>query len=230
MQQWSGVHVVVLLLTAAVSALLVAVARRQSATAATAILRRTLALLILAAYVAEHLTYAVRGLWSPEVNLPLHLTDAVTLLSIAALWRPEHPLVVELVYFWALSASLQAVMTPDLGHAFPDPLFLTYFVTHSGAIIAACLLVFGERRAPRRGAVPRAYAVTAAFAVVAALGSVASGGNYMYLRRKPVNDSLLDLMGPWPVYVLVGAVLALALFVLLAVLASRAAARPPLQS
>jgi hypothetical protein len=37
------------------------------------------------------------------------------------------------------------VLTPDVGQSFPDLLFFTYFVTHSGALAAACLLVFGSR-------------------------------------------------------------------------------------
>jgi hypothetical integral membrane protein (TIGR02206 family) len=187
--------------------------------------RRTLALVILAGFAGEQLTYALRGEWTARVNLPFQLTDAVTIAAIAALWRPL-PLLVELVYLWALSASLQAVLTPDLNATAPDALYFTYFATHSGAIAAACLLVFGECRALRAGAVARVYAITAAFAAVAAVATLTTGGNYMFLRRKPAHDSLLDVMGPWPVYIAAGAALGLLLFVALAAIA-RIAVRPP---
>ena len=75
--------------------------------------------------------------------------------------------------------------------------------------MAACLLVFGRRLRPRPGAVRRAIAATAA---VAAIANVATGGNYMFLREKPGSGSLLDLIGPWPVYILVAAILAFAMF------------------
>ena len=225
MASWSAQHLAALVFGATVSLLLIAGARRRGDDWVI-VAGRVLGLLILAAYACEHLVYAVRGEWRARVNLPLHLTDAITLVSIAALWRPESALLVELVFFWALTASLQAVLTPDLGHAFPDPLYFTYFATHAGAVAAACLLVFGARRSPRAGAVTRVFAATVAFALLAALGTALTGGNYMYLRRKPSHASLLDVMGPWPVYIVSAAVVGVILFVGLAACARRVAPRP----
>jgi len=50
---------------------------------------------------------------------------------------------------------LPAGGTPDLSQAFPSIFYFTYFTTHSGAIVAACLLVFGRRLLPRLWAVWR---------------------------------------------------------------------------
>ena len=229
MEQWSGEHVAALIATAVVAASLVAAARRWGDIWAVRA-GRVLAILILAGFVCEQLTYALRGQWTVTVNLPLQLSDAVTLVAVAALWRPESALLVELVYFWALTASLQAVLTPDLGQAFPDLLFFTYFATHSGAIAAACLLVFGMRRTPRPKAVWRVYAITLAFACSAAVGTWLTDGNYMFLRHKPARGSLLDFMGPWPVYILATALLALVMFVALAALARPISARSRLST
>jgi hypothetical integral membrane protein (TIGR02206 family) len=211
-----------IIVTTAVSVLLALGARRRGEAFALPA-RRALALLIAAGFVTEQIVYAARGLWSAEVNLPLQLSDAVTFVSVAALLHPGKPLLVELTYFWALTASLQAVITPDLNQAFPDVLYFTYFATHCGAIAAACLLVFGERRIPRRGAVWRVYGITIAFAACAALGTVLTGGNYLFLRRKPVHGSLLDAMGPWPLYIVVAAAFGLVLLLALAWLASTSA-------
>jgi len=215
---WSGQHVAALVATVVLAALLV-VGARQWGDGWAVRAGRGLAVVILGGFICEQLAYALRGEWTLQVNLPLQLTDAVTLAAVAALWRPDSALLVELVYFWALSASLQAVVTPDLGQSFPDVLFFTYFATHSGAIAAACLLVFGARRAPRADAVWRAYAITVAFTALAAIGTLLTGGNYMFLRRKPAHHSLLDLMGPWPTYILAGAALGLLIFLALAALA-----------
>ena len=219
MELWSPAHLAAVAATALAAALLVAGARRRGAAFADPA-ARVLAVVLLAGFAGEQLTYALRGEWSAEVNLPFQLTDAVTFVAAAALWW-RAPLAVELTYFWALSASVQAVITPDVGEGFPDPLYFAYFAAHSGAVAAACLLVFGMGLAPRPGAVARVYAITAGFAAVAAVATIATGGNYMFLRRKPVRGSLLDVMGPWPVYIAAAAALALLLFLALAALARR---------
>lgn len=210
MEHLSLAHLGALAATLAVAASLVAGARRYGE-AFSRPARHVLAAAILAGFVTEQVVYAARDIWSARVNLPLQLTDAVTFVSIAALLKPR-PLLVELTFFWAFAATLQALATPDLDETFPDVLYFTYFATHSGAFAAACLLVLGERRVPRPGAAWRAFAVTAAFAILAAIGTIASNGNYMFLRRKPVNGSLLDIMGPWPWYIAAAATLGLALF------------------
>jgi uncharacterized membrane protein YwaF len=81
------------------------------------------------------------------------------------------------------------------------------------------------RRTPRPKAVWRVYAITLAFACLAAVGTWLTDGNYMFLRHKPARGSLLDFMGPWPVYILVTALLALVMFVALAALARPISAR-----
>src|SRR5918994_1750765 len=84
--------------------------------------------------------------------------------------------------------------------------------------LALGVLVFGRGLPPRPGAAWRAFAATAAMAALAAAGNRITGGNYMFLREKPDN-SLLDLMGPWPWYIAVAAAFGLALFALLQALA-----------
>jgi hypothetical integral membrane protein (TIGR02206 family) len=217
LQQLSGEHIAALIVTATTGGLSVWAARRHPGRWIVPV-SRGLSLLILTAYLVEQLAIAVRGTWTLESNLPLQLTDAVVLASILALWNPR-PLLVELVYFWALTASLQAVLTPDLGQAFPSIFYFTYFTTHASAVVAACFLVFGRRLLPRPWAVWRVYALTAAFAALAGLVNLLTGGNYMFLREKPERASLLDLMGPWPWYVLSAAALGLAMFLALEALA-----------
>ncbi len=179
---------------------------------------RALALLVLAGWIGEYVADVVLGTWSVKYDLPLQLTDAVSLVTVLALWT-RRQLLVELTYFWSLTASLQAILTPDLAQTFPSVYYFTYFIYHVGAVVAACLLVFGCRLYPRRGAFWRVFAVTLAFAALVGAADIITGGNYMYLRAKPVHNSLLKVMGPWPWYIASTAVLALAMLYALQLLA-----------
>jgi hypothetical integral membrane protein (TIGR02206 family) len=217
MRLFSPEHLAAIAATVSVAVLLTIAAREDRCSAVA--LSRGLAVVIAVGFVVEQVAYIARGEWSARVNVPLQLSDAVTLVAIAALWRPHAGILSELVWFWALSASLQAVLTPDLGETFPDVLFFTYFVTHSGAIAGACLLVLGMRLMPRPRAAWRAFGLTVAFAGLAAIGCVATGGNYMYLRHKPANGSLLDAMGPWPWYLIAATGLGLAMLLVLQAIA-----------
>jgi hypothetical integral membrane protein (TIGR02206 family) len=179
--------------------------------------------LVLAAWSGEYIADAILGIWSVKYDLPLQLTDAVWLVTVAALvslarGTPRQRLV-ELVYFWSLSASLQAIVTPDLAYSFPSVFYFTYFGYHIGAVLAALVLVFGLRMYPAKGAVARVYAATLAWAALAATGCLLTGGNYMYLRHKPVHGSLLNAMGPWPWYIASTGALGLAMLLALAAIA-----------
>ena len=174
---------------------------------------RTLALVIFAGWAGEYVADIVLGTWTVRYTLPLQLTDAVSVVAILALWTRRARLI-ELVYFWSLTATLQALLTPDLANSFPSVYYFTYFIYHIGAVLAACFLVLGCRLYPRPGAVRRVFLTTLAFTALAGLGDILTGGNYMYLREKPAHNSLLNLMGPWPWYIASTVALALALLLI----------------
>ena len=169
-----------------------------------------LAALIFAGWAGEYVAEVIVGTWSVPYSLPLQLTDAVTAVSIAALLT-RRQMLVELSYFWSYTATLQATLTPDLGQNFPSVFYFTYFTYHVGSIVAASFLVFGCRQYPRPGAVWKVFWITLAWTVIAGTVDVITGGNYMYLRTRPVHNSLLSVMGPWPWYILSGTALGLAL-------------------
>jgi hypothetical integral membrane protein (TIGR02206 family) len=177
-----------------------------------------LAIAIFAGWMGEYVADVILGTWSVQYSLPLQLTDATSAVSIAALLT-RRQILVELSYFWSYTAVLQAVLTPDLGQNFPSVYYFTYFTYHVGAIVAASFLVFGYGLYPRPGAVWKVFGITLAWTAIVGAGNLITGGNYMYLRSKPVHHSLLNLMGPWPWYIAAGVALGLALLLLVAGLA-----------
>lgn len=223
MQQFSTAHLAALAVLA-LGVLFAVWAPRRAPRRLVRAASALLAALIFAAWAGEYVADVLLGNWSLKYTLPLQLTDAVSIVAILALLS-RRMVLIELLYFWALTATLQAVITPDLAHNFPSVYYFTYFGYHDGAIIAACGLVFGARHYPRAGAVARAFAATAVVAAYAGLGDLLSGGNYMYLREKPVHGSLLNVMGPWPWYIASTALLGLALMLALKLLTDRVARR-----
>jgi hypothetical integral membrane protein (TIGR02206 family) len=160
-------------------------------------------------------TPVLRGGWSIRTSLPLALCDVALVVAAVACWWPGWLLGVELTYYWGLTGTLQAVVTPDLTAPFPQLEFFQFVVGHLGIVVAALFLVVGLRIEPRRGAVPRVFGITTAYALVVGVFDWATGANYMYLAAPPDRATLLSLLGPWPWYLVGAAVIAFVLLVLL---------------
>ena len=188
---------------------------------------RALGTVLVGWFLAYPVVVLTQGSYELDFDLPLHLTDAVTVVAAVALWT-RRPLAFELTWFWGLTASLLAILTPDLGadDRFPSFFYWHYFVTHGGVVVAAVFLGVGLGLSARPGAVGRIFLATLGWAGVAALGNLLTGGNYMFLREKPDAATLLDYMGPWPWYIGTAGLLALALFALLDLPFRRRAASP----
>jgi hypothetical integral membrane protein (TIGR02206 family) len=206
----SAEHLLAVSAVAAVAAALVAGARCRPGRWLGAV-RWALALLLVVNECGWWLYLALAGAWRADDALPLQLCDAASFVAAAALIT-RRPWLVELTYFWGLAGTTQALLTPDLAQHFPRFLFFQYFVGHGGIVTAALLLVAGLGIAPRRGSVVRVTLLTVAFAILALAGDLVTGGDYLYLRRAPAGFSALELMGPWPWYLLSATVVALALF------------------
>ncbi len=157
---------------------------------------------------------AMRHQFDVSWSLPLQLCDVAALVTTLALWFRTRFLV-ELTYFWGIAGTANGLITPDISDHWPSFPFIQYFVQHGAIPAAALFLVVGLRMAPRLWAVLRVYALTVGLLVVDAFANLLTNGNYMYLRQTPGVRSVLNLMGPWPWYIVGAAVLALVLFMLL---------------
>ena len=108
-----------------------------------------------------------------------------------------------------------ALLTPDLWSPWPSYPAYYFFVSHGGIVVACAVLVFGAGRPFRPGAIRRAFGLLIGYAAAVGTFNAIFGANYMYLCQRPKNPSLLDWLGPWPVYLGGAAVVGLALFWLL---------------
>lgn len=189
------------------------VRRRPGGRAGPAV-RGTLAML-LAASVATYLGMAIStGAVGPLDFLPLHLCDMAIFVAIVALLTLNQQ-AFEVLYYWAFAGTTLAIVTPDVAGGFPDWRWAAYFAAHGLVVVSAATLVFGLGRTPRPGSSRRVLLWTIAYAAVVAVVNLLTGANFLYLARKPAQPTLLDAFGPWPVYIGVAALVALALFTLL---------------
>jgi hypothetical integral membrane protein (TIGR02206 family) len=147
-------------------------------------------------------------------NLPLQLCDLTVWSAVWACLKPA-PIVVEFTYFAGLAGAGIALLTPDLWSPWPSYPAIYFFVAHGGVVVAASVLVFGGAAPLSRCTPWRSFSLLLAYAAAAGALNAVLGANYMYLCRKPKSPSLLNVLGPWPMYLVSGAAAALGIFWLL---------------
>ncbi|GAA4442223.1 TIGR02206 family membrane protein [Actinokineospora soli] len=194
-QPYGPSHWAVLALFAAVSAALVLVGGSRRGERAAAVV-----MAVLFAGMVVYLNTPPRFGWGH--SLPLQLSDLVTVSAICALWSRAR-WAYALTYYWALVLSTQALVSPALsGPDFPSVEFLVFWGLHLAVVWVAIYQTWGLGMRPDWRDYRVAVVVSLAWAGVALGVNALSGGNYGFLSRKPEVDSLLDLLGPWPWYLL----------------------------
>lgn len=197
-------HLVVLGIFVIGAALLVWIGRTQTESRAR-LLGRVLAVLLLAMFVAALVYKLARPTMGTTV--PLQLCDVAELVAVYALWSQRH-WAFSLTYFWGLVLSSQALITPDIGTPeegapdFPHHLFVTFFALHVLVVWSAIYLTWGRGMRPTWRSYRFAVAATLVWAAFTFTFNTIAKTNYGYLNAKPPTASVLDALGPWPVYVL----------------------------
>ncbi len=141
------------------------------------------------------------GNYDLQTTLPLQLCDFAWIAAVVALWTHRRT-PVALTYFWGLALTTQALITPALVNDLPDPKFIAYWAMHLLIVWAAIFLTWGLGLHPTWRDYRRTVAITTGWAVAVFCFNVAVGTNYGFLNHKP-ETSILDLLGPWPLYVVV---------------------------
>lgn len=165
----------------------------------------------------ELFRYFHDGMHFPN-ELPLHLCTIATWVTVIACLTLA-PLAVEFAYFPGLLGASLALINPDLPPRVQANFFsyecLRYIIEHGTLVIAISVLVFGGLARLRRTSLWWGNATFVVFGFSLLAFNAAFGTNYLYLYRKPLNPSLLDLFGPWPVYLMVSEVFAFTVFSLM---------------
>lgn len=208
-------HLVVMTLTIALPFVLAAFVRKTRWPRCERVAARLLAVLLLVNYLGYEIYLAMTVGLTWEKALPFQLCDwAMFAIIVALLTGRERWL--EVAYFWGIGGTAQAIITPDLKYAFPDIRFLSFFVGHSGIVIAIAFVMIMRKFRPHFSSIWRTFAWSEVYFVFTIVVDLITGVNYGYLLHKPEAASLLDFLADnRAVYIFQMHLLALAFFLVL---------------
>ncbi|MFP7495780.1 TIGR02206 family membrane protein [Bacillus sp. FSL K6-1560] len=212
---FSTEHVVTLAIIALLAILLFLFQDEVKQPRASRFLRSLFVFLLLGSQIGYQIWMVATDRWSVRTSLPLQLSDLSVYLSAIMLVTKSRKLFVFL-FFVGIGSSIQALATPDLGmFSFPHIRYILFFISH-GSVFLSCLLmaVIGTYRMGQRSLWVTVLLVNV-YGVCIFLIDRWLGANYMYLTKKPGGSSLLDVLGPWPWYIVSAEAITIASFFIL---------------
>ena len=145
--------------------------------------------------------YAV-GRWTIQSMLPLHLCSLLVWTGALMLVTKNYR-IYEFMYFMGIGGAIQALATPDLGiYGFPHFRFFQTFISHGLIITSAIYMTVVEGFRPTWKSMLRVAIWMNIYAAAVYFINSSIGSNYLMINYKPDTPSLLDLLPPWPIYIL----------------------------
>jgi hypothetical integral membrane protein (TIGR02206 family) len=165
--------------------------------------RWALATILIIDEIGWHYWNAVTGQWTLQSMLPLHLCSALVWLSAFMLVMKNYT-IYEFAYLIGIAGALQALLTPDAGqYGFPHFRSIQVMVSHGTLVTAAMFMTVVEGFRPTRKSLVRVFAGLNVYMLFVGLVNWAIGSNYLFIAHKPETASLLDVLPPWPWYILI---------------------------
>lgn len=177
-------------------------------------IRITVGVLLLLSRLSLDLWYILTDQWVVQSSLLLELCSIASLLAGVMLLTKSRFLF-EVLYFIAIGGAVMAIGTPDLFFGFPQYRYIQFFLNHFLLIIAPLLMIWLYHYQITKRSVLKAFLFLNGLAAGIFIVNLLISANYMFLREKPRGASLLDVLGPYPYYLLALEAVAFILFFLL---------------
>jgi hypothetical integral membrane protein (TIGR02206 family) len=151
--------------------------------------------------VTYHFWMYVNDIWDVSHSIPLELCS-LSLILAATLLLTRKKLIYEILLFTALLGASQAIFTPLLNFDFPHFRFFHFFYTHLMMIWVVLYFTWVHGFRPTIWSVVKMFVFLNVLMPIIMFINKAIDGNYMFLSHKPNSASLLNLLGPYPWYIL----------------------------
>ena len=198
---WSGQHYLLMLVTAVGAVVAVVWGRHHRGTPRELTVRRAFAVVSLVVILGMQVYWLTPDVRDVRNSWPLQLSDLADYAAVFALWT-RGTRSSAFTYYVGLTLTLMAVVTPALTAPFPNPQWFGFWIRHIFVVWAAVYLVWGLGLRPTWRTYRTTVAAVLVWAVVAYTFNVVMDTNYGYLVETPSASTPLDLLGPWPWYVL----------------------------
>ncbi|HCK66569.1 MAG TPA: TIGR02206 family membrane protein [Anaerolineae bacterium] len=164
--------------------------------------RISIALILFLNEIAWHAWAAYWGIWSIQTMLPLHMCSVIVWLTIYMLLTNNYS-IYEVAYFLGIGGALQALLTPDItDYGFPHFRAFNTFIAHGLLVAMPIYMTVVEGHRPTLQSFKRVFIWTNLYMIPVFFLNLAIGSNYLFIAGKPEFPTLLDLLAPWPLYIL----------------------------
>lgn len=150
--------------------------------------------------ITNHIWMYSNGIWKIGRSIPLELCNISLILSVILLVTRKK-LVFELLFFIAILGATQAIFTPALKYDFPHFRFFHFFYAHTMVVWVTLYFTWAKGYHPTFRSVIKLIVFINLFFPVILFVNKQANGNYWFLRHKPKNPSLFDMLGPYPWYI-----------------------------
>ena len=148
-----------------------------------------------------HIWMLVNGNWNASHAFPLELCSISLILAVVLLIT-RNKLIYEILLFTSLLGASQAIFTPLVNYEFPHFRFFHFFYTHLMMIWVSLYFTWVKGYRPTIWSVVKLFVFLNFLMPIIMKINKLVGGNYLFLSHKPKGASLLDVLGPYPWYIL----------------------------
>jgi len=207
-------HIIPIVIAIVVSIFLINYSKRQFSLKQKQTLLHATGVCVSLTIIIFHLYHIIIGAYNFKTDLPLFLCSFMALIIPIFTYYRKYWMY-EILLFWIIAGTSQAVITPDIPEGFPSLNYFRYWIIHLGLlfVIFYATFVFGMR--PVLKSIFKSVVALMLYMVLMIFANYMLDANYSYLNYKPESASVLDYLGEWPWYLIQGTFLIIPYFLII---------------